>query len=65
MIEEEVSIDLQEKCTRLPVQIVEQKQKFHSNQMAPDLFIVENAIKNINQKDFSKKKNLTIISFLP
>ena len=51
----EVSTDLQGKCTKSLVQIVERKQKFLSNQMAPALYTVESAINNINQKDFRIK----------
>jgi hypothetical protein len=52
MIEVADLADLQEKCIRLLVQIVEKKQKFLLNQTGQDLFIVGNVFKNIGEKDF-------------
>ena len=45
----------QEKCTQLLVQNVERKLRFPSNQMALDPSIVGNVIRNVDQKDISKR----------
>ena len=47
----EATTDHHEKCMMLHVQIVVNKHKFHSNQMANDLFTVKNATENENQED--------------
>jgi len=54
-IEKILEIEVHEKCTKLPVPTVEKKQKFLLNQMVQDQFIVGIVIRNINQRDFSKK----------
>ena len=41
-----------ERCTLLRVQIAERKRKFPLNRMATGQYIVENAIKSIEDKDF-------------
>lgn len=46
-------IETKEKCIKLHVQIVEKKQKFHSNRTVVDLSIVGSAIKSVDQDDFS------------
>ena len=43
--------DLQEKCTQLHVQSVEQNVKFHSNQMEKNQFIVTTVSKSVNQQE--------------
>ncbi len=43
--------DLQEKCTRQPVQNVEQNVKFHSNQVEKNQFIVTTVSKSVNQQE--------------
>ena len=43
--------DLQEKCTQLHVQSVEQNVKFHSNQMEKNQFIVTTVSKRRNQQE--------------
>ena len=43
--------DLQEKCTQLHVQSVEQNVKFHSNQMEKNQFIVTTVSKTRNQQE--------------
>ncbi len=50
-MEETVTIDHHEKCTKSPVLIVEKKQKFPLNLMEPDLFIVKSVIENVDQED--------------
>ena len=42
---------LQEKCTQLHVQSVEQNVKFHSNQMEKNQFIVTTVSKSVNQQE--------------
>ena len=43
--------DLQEKCTQLHVQSVEQNVRFHSNQMEKNQFIVTTVSKSVNQQE--------------
>ena len=43
--------DLQEKCTRQPVQNVEQNVKFHSNQVEKNQFIVTTVSKRRNRQE--------------
>ena len=43
--------DLHEKCTRQPVQNVEQNVKFHSNQVEKNQFIVTTVSKTRNQQE--------------
>jgi hypothetical protein len=43
-----------ERCIRLRVRTVGKNVKYHSNQMAPDLFTVKNVIRNIDQNDISR-----------
>ena len=51
VVEDLEEIDLQERCTRLHVQSVEQNAKFHSNQVEKNQSIVMTASRIINQKD--------------
>jgi hypothetical protein len=44
-----------EKCIRRPVQIVGKNVKFRLNQMVQNLYTVGTAIKNTDQRDFSKR----------
>jgi hypothetical protein len=44
-----------EKCTKRPVQIVEKNVKFLLNRMVQNLCTVGTAIKNTDQRDFSKR----------
>ena len=53
MIDHGILTEVQEKCTRSLAPSAERKQKFLSNQMAPDLCTVESVIKLVNQRDFS------------
>jgi len=46
---------LHEKCIKLPVQIVEKNVKFLLNRMVQNLYTVGTAIKNTDQRDFSKE----------
>ena len=48
--------ETKEKCIKLHVQIVEKKQKFHSNRTVVDLSIVGSAIKSVDQDDFSSSR---------
>ena len=50
-VEELEETDLQEKCTQLHVQSVEQNVKFHSNQMEKNQFIVTTVSKSVNQQE--------------
>jgi hypothetical protein len=45
-------IGSRERCILLRVQIVERKRKFPLNRMATGQYIVETAIKSIEDKDF-------------
>jgi hypothetical protein len=40
-----------ERCIRLRVRTVGKNVKYHSSQMAPDLFTVRNVTRNIDQSD--------------
>ena len=51
VVEDLEETDLQEKCTQLHVQSVEQNVKFHSNQMEKNQFIVTTVSKSINQQE--------------
>ena len=57
-VEDLEETDLQEKCTQLHVQSVEQNVKFHSNQTEKSQFIVMTASKTRNQQE----KNVADIS---
>ena len=50
-VEDLEETDLQEKCTQLHVQSVEQNVKFHSNQMEKNQFIVTTVSKSVNQQE--------------
>ena len=50
-VEDLEETDLQEKCTQLHVQSVEQNVKFHSNQMEKNQFIVMIVSKTTNQQE--------------
>ena len=50
-VEDLEETDLQEKCTQLHVQSVEQNVKFHSNQMEKNQFIVTTVSKRRNQQE--------------
>ena len=50
-VEDLEETDLQEKCTQLHVQSVEQNVKFHSNQMEKNQFIVTTVSKTRNQQE--------------
>ncbi len=50
-VEDLEETDLQEKCTQLHVQSVEQNVKFHSNQMEKNQFIVTTVSKITNQQE--------------
>ena len=50
-VEDLEETDLQEKCTQLHVQSVEQNVKFHSNQMEKNQFIVTTVSKTTNQQE--------------
>ena len=50
-VEDLEETDLQEKCTQLHVQSVEQNVKFHSNQMEKNQFIVTTVSKSGNQQE--------------
>jgi len=63
MIDEAASTEAPEKCTLLRAQNVGRKRKFLSNQMAVDLCIAGNVIKNTNQRDFKKKSALSFHEF--
>ncbi len=52
-VEDLEEIDLQERCTRLHVQSVEQNAKFHSNQVEKNQFIVTTASKTRNQQEMT------------
>ena len=51
VVEDLEETDLQEKCTQLHVQSVEQNVKFHSNQMEKNQFIVTTVSKSVNQQE--------------
>ena len=51
VVEDLEETDLQEKCTQLHVQSVEQNVKFHSNQMEKNQFIVTTVSKTRNQQE--------------
>ena len=51
VVEDLEETDLQEKCTQLHVQSVEQNVKFHSNQMEKNQFIVTTVSKIRNQQE--------------
>ena len=51
VVEDLEETDLQEKCTQLHVQSVEQNVKFHSNQMEKNQFIVTTVSKRRNQQE--------------
>ena len=51
VVEDLEETDLQEKCTQLHVQSVEQNVKFHSNQMEKNQFIVTTVSKRVNQQE--------------
>ena len=51
VVEDLEETDLQEKCTQLHVQSVEQNVKFHSNQMEKNQFIVTTVSKTTNQQE--------------
>ena len=51
VVEDLEETDLQERCTRLHVQSVEQNVKFHSNQMEKNQFIVTTVSKSVNQQE--------------
>ena len=51
VVEDLEETDLQEKCTQLHVQNVEQNVKFHSNQMEKNQFIVTTVSKSVNQQE--------------
>ena len=51
VVEDLEETDLQEKCTQLHVQSVEQNVKFHSNQMEKNQFIVTTVSKSGNQQE--------------
>ena len=50
-VEDLEETDLQEKCTQLHVQSVEQNVRFHSNQMEKNQFIVTTVSKSVNQQE--------------
>ena len=50
-VEDLEETDLQEKCTQLHVQSVEQNVKFHSNQMEKNQFIVTTVSKRRNRQE--------------
>ena len=52
-VEDLEETDLQEKCTQLHVQSVEQNVKFHSNQMEKNQFIVTTVSKRRNQQEMT------------
>jgi hypothetical protein len=49
-------IDLQEKCTRLLVQIVDKRPRFLLNPMAKDRYIAKNVIGSIDQNEDSNMR---------
>ena len=51
VVEDLEETDLQEKCTQLHVQSVEQNVKFHSNQMEKNQFIVTTVSKRRNRQE--------------
>ena len=51
VVEDLEETDLQEKCTQLHVQSVEQNVKFHSNQMEKNQFIVTTVSKTRNRQE--------------
>ena len=51
VVEDLEETDLQERCTRLHVQSVEQNVKFHSNQMEKNQFIVTTVSKRRNRQE--------------
>ena len=51
VVEDLEETDLQEKCTQLHVQSVEQNVRFHSNQMEKNQFIVTTVSKSVNQQE--------------
>ena len=51
VVEDLEETDLQEKCTQLHVQSVEQNVRFHSNQMEKNQFIVTTVSKRRNQQE--------------
>ena len=51
VVEDLEETDLQEKCTQLHVQSVEQNVRFHSNQMEKNQFIVTTVSKTRNQQE--------------